>query len=69
MRSQHKNVQSALVEGADHTMMLAVKPEDQIDPGYFAKEAPDAPAYFALLASWLTQKGFARERALDCGRA
>jgi uncharacterized protein len=46
-------------------MMLAVKPEDQIDPAYFPKEAPDASAYFALLASWLTQKGFARERALD----
>jgi len=56
---QHPNVEVVVVAGADHTMMLGVEPKDQVDPAYFPKEAPDAPAYFALLAAWLTQRGFA----------
>jgi uncharacterized protein len=60
-REQH-NVQVAVVEGADHTMMLAATPKDQVDPDFFPREAPDAPAYFALLGAWLTQNGFAHLR-------
>jgi hypothetical protein len=41
-------------------MMLGVDPKDQVDPKFFPKEAPDAPAYFALLAAWLAQHGFAQ---------
>jgi dienelactone hydrolase len=55
---QHPNVDVVVVAGADHTMMLGVAPKDQVDPKAFPKEAPDAPAYFALLAAWLTRHGF-----------
>jgi uncharacterized protein len=56
---QHPNVEALVVAGADHTMMLGVDPKDQVDPKLFPNEAPDAPAYFALLAAWLTQHGLA----------
>ena len=56
---QHANLRVAIVAGADHTMMLGVDPKDQVDPEFFPKEAPDAPAYFAFPAAWLTQHGFA----------
>jgi uncharacterized protein len=59
---ERPNVQVAVVEGADHTMMLTVPPRDQVDPSFFPREAPDAPAYFALLGAWLTQNGFAHVR-------
>jgi len=57
---QHPNVEAVVVAGADHTMMLGVDPKDQVNPKFFPKEAPDAPAYFALLAAWLAQHGFAQ---------
>ena len=56
---QHPNVEAVVVAGADHTMMLGVDPKDQVDSKFSPKEAPDAPAYFALLGAWLTQRGFA----------
>jgi hypothetical protein len=56
---QHANVEVAIVAGADHTMMLGVDPKNQVDANFFPQEAPDAPAYFALLVAWLTQHGFA----------
>lgn len=56
---RHPNVEAAVIEAADHTMMLSVDPKDQIDPEFFPKESPNAPAYFARLAAWLTQHGFA----------
>jgi uncharacterized protein len=57
---QHGNISAAVVAGADHTMMLGVDPKDQVDPKFFQKEAPDAPAYFARLAVWLAQHRFAQ---------
>lgn len=57
---KNTNVKAAVVAGADHTMMLGVDPKDQVDPKFFPKEAPDAPAYFAFIAAWLTQHGFAQ---------
>jgi pimeloyl-ACP methyl ester carboxylesterase len=56
---QHPTIEAAVVAGADHTMMLGVDPKDQVDPKFFPKEAPNAPAYFALLAAWLARHGFA----------
>ncbi len=56
----HANVKTVVIEGADHTMTLGVDPKEQIDPALLNKEAPNAPAYFALLGAWLTQHGFAR---------
>ena len=55
---QHPNLNVAVVSGADHTMMLTVEPRDQVNPAFFPKEAPDAPAYFAFLAAWLARQGF-----------
>jgi dienelactone hydrolase len=57
---QHANISVAVVSRADHTMMLGVDAKDQVDPKFFPKEAPDAPEYFALLAAWLAQHGFAQ---------
>jgi uncharacterized protein len=53
------NVTTEVVAGADHDMMLSVPPKAQVDPHSLAYQAPDAPAYFALLASWLTAHGIA----------
>jgi pimeloyl-ACP methyl ester carboxylesterase len=61
--TKNANVQLAVVAGADHTMMLGVDPKDQVDPKFFPSEAPNAPAYFSLLAAWLTQHGFAKDPA------
>lgn len=59
--ADHPNVEVAVINGADHTMMLSVAPRQQINPAYFPKESPNAPAYFALLTAWLTQQGFTRK--------
>jgi pimeloyl-ACP methyl ester carboxylesterase len=56
---QHPNIEAFIVPGADHTMMLGVDPKDQVEPRFFPKEAPNAPAYFALLGAWLAKHGFA----------
>ena len=53
------NVQTVVVAGADHHMMLSATPDEQIDSSNFAQHAPEAPAYFSLLASWLTAHGIA----------
>lgn len=42
-----------IIDGADHAMMLNVPPVRQVDAQFAANAAPDAPAYFALLGSWL----------------
>jgi pimeloyl-ACP methyl ester carboxylesterase len=57
---QHPNLNAAVLAGADHTMMLGIDPKHQVDPKFFPQEAPDAPAYFAFLAAWLAQHGFAQ---------
>lgn len=56
--AKHPNLEIKVVEGADHTMMKGVDPKDQIDPKFFPSEAPDSPAYFALLGAWFAQLGF-----------
>ena len=56
---QHRTIEAAVVAAADHTMMLGVDPMDQVDPKFFPKEAPNAPAYFALVVAWLARHGFA----------
>lgn len=58
--AQHPNIDTAVIAGADHDMMLSAPLEFQIDPKAFSAQAPDAPEYFSLMAAWLTAKGFAR---------
>ncbi|NKI70179.1 alpha/beta fold hydrolase [Collimonas pratensis] len=57
--AQHPNIDTAVIAGADHDMMLSAPLEFQIDPKAFSAQAPDAPEYFSLMAAWLTAKGFA----------
>lgn len=55
----HPELELVVVAGADHHMETSVDPKTQLDTGRF-DEAPEAPEYFAVLASWLTRRGVAR---------
>lgn len=55
--SKHPNIETAVIAGADHTMALSVDEKDQIDPAYFPHQVPEAPAYYGLIAAWLTRQG------------
>jgi dipeptidyl aminopeptidase/acylaminoacyl peptidase len=57
--SRHPNVTVMLVERADHMMQVDVDPKIQMDMNHAPNEAPDSPAYFAALTSWLTRLGIA----------
>jgi uncharacterized protein len=46
-----------VIAGADHGMQTTVDPKDLLDPAHTDTEKPDAPAYFAVLASWMTVHG------------
>ncbi len=48
------NVRYAVIAGASHEMMLVKRPSMETDPKSLAGYVPNAPAYFTLLASWLT---------------
>jgi hypothetical protein len=56
------NVDIEVVADADHDMMLSAPPKEQIDSQALNNLAPDDPAYFALLASWLTGHGLVSAR-------
>jgi dipeptidyl aminopeptidase/acylaminoacyl peptidase len=58
------NIQKDVIAGADHYMMLSASAEAQIDPSRLAEYAPEAPAYFSVLASWLTSNGIADSGSL-----
>jgi pimeloyl-ACP methyl ester carboxylesterase len=61
---QLPNVEIAVIEGADHDMMLSISAEAQIDPAHLTDYAPEAAAYFSMLASWLTAHGIAHSGPL-----
>jgi pimeloyl-ACP methyl ester carboxylesterase len=42
-----------VIDGADHAMMLGVPPKQQMDTHFAVQAAPNAPAYFAVLGSWV----------------
>ncbi|GLQ57198.1 alpha/beta hydrolase family protein [Devosia nitrariae] len=52
-RLQRPNVTVLEIEDADHVMMVGRPPFDQVDPGLFAKDAPNSSAYFSALTEWL----------------
>lgn len=56
---KHPNIEVAVIAGADHHMEVSVDPKTQLDTTRF-NERPEAPEYFATLASWLTKHGIAR---------
>lgn len=59
LAGKHPKVEVAVIAGADHHMEVSVDPKTQLDPARF-DERPEAPEYFAVLASWLTKHGIAR---------
>jgi pimeloyl-ACP methyl ester carboxylesterase len=54
--TRHPNVTTVVIDGADHMMMLGVDPAVQMDPKAAPSEAPNAPAYFSAIATWLAQR-------------
>lgn len=56
---KHPNIELAVIARADHHMELSVDPKTQLDTARF-DERPEAPEYFATLASWLTKQGIGR---------
>lgn len=55
----HPKLELAVIAGADYHMEVSVDPKTQLDSSRF-DETPEAPEYFATLASWLTKHGVAR---------
>jgi uncharacterized protein len=49
------NIQYAVVDNANHEMMSPRNETMQVDAESTRKEAPQAPAYFMLLASWIAR--------------
>lgn len=49
------NLTYAVIAGANHEMATKVAPKDELDPANATAFAPDAPAYFGMLASWLSR--------------
>jgi hypothetical protein len=50
------NIQYAVVNNANHEMMFPGNETMQVDAEATRREAPQAPAYFMLLASWIAQR-------------
>lgn len=49
----HPNLQYAVVAGANHEMMLGQRETMDVSQKRLQRDAPQAPAYFMLLGSWL----------------
>jgi len=54
------NMALRVIAGADHGLALNVDAKTQLDPSKGDQIHPEAPEYFAVLASWLTHQGLAR---------
>jgi len=50
------NIQYAVVDNANHEMMFPGNETMQVDQEATRREAPQAPAYFMLLASWIARQ-------------
>lgn len=53
---RHTNLEYRVIAGADHTMMLPTRVTMTFDRETLLNEAPTAPAYFMVLASWISQR-------------
>jgi hypothetical protein len=56
------NITTHVVRDADHALMRSASLMAQVDPKATAKQAPDAPEYFAVLSKWLTQIGLTSDQ-------
>ena len=59
---QRSNILVRVVAGADHHMSKSMDPKAQMDPAATVLVRPDAPEYFATLASWLADQNIVRGR-------
>lgn len=61
IQPKHPKMTVAVIAGADHMMQTHTPPKELLDPDLAraGKGAPDSAEYFGLLASWLTNHGFA----------
>lgn len=57
MADKKANLTYAVIGGANHEMATKVAPKDELDPANATAFAPDAPAYFGILARWLSRLG------------
>jgi len=57
------NLEYRVIAGANHSMMLPKKVTMAFDHETLLNEAPAAPAYFMVLASWIEQQVRARDHA------
>jgi hypothetical protein len=55
------NLSYAVIGGASHEMAFPTHETMSSDPAELQTDAPQAPAYFILLASWLTRNVLARQ--------
>ncbi len=51
-----RNLDYTVVAGADHDMRFVTHEAMDVSPAALARDVPDAPSYFMLLASWLTRR-------------
>jgi uncharacterized protein len=58
--NEKANLTYAVIAGANHEMATKVAPKEELDPANATAFAPDAPAYFGILASWLRQRSATR---------
>ena len=56
------HVETVVIAGADHAMMLSADAKTQMDPASFPRQAPEASAYFGLLGAWLARHGMTERR-------
>lgn len=56
LSSQRANIESAVIADANHELMFPVKETMQVDANTDRNDAPQSPAYFVLLGSWLTRR-------------
>jgi uncharacterized protein len=55
LAAESPNIQYAVVDNANHEMMFPGNETMQVNAEATRKEAPQAPAYFMLLASWIAR--------------
>jgi dipeptidyl aminopeptidase/acylaminoacyl peptidase len=56
LAQQRQNIEYAVIAGANHEMMVPGKETMQVDADTSRNSAPQAPAYFLLLGSWLSRR-------------
>ncbi|MGA7155401.1 MAG: alpha/beta hydrolase [Acidobacteriaceae bacterium] len=60
LASTHAGITYAIIAEANHTMMFVPKETMDANPKALQTAAPQAPAYFMLMSSWLGRHGFTR---------